>query len=206
MYSESLNRVSCDEQGIAAAAHTVSKGGTIIYPTDTVYAIGCNPFNADAVAAIYKIKKRDSSKQMPILCATSNDAWKLVDVQKDERSRVEKFWPGALSIVAPLHNTKLIDTLMLSDNKIAVRVPAGNCTRKILDACGPLVGTSANISGSTPTQSPDYIENLDADLLIDGDTIRSSGKPSTIIEIGNTLQIIRKGAISAGELEKIWTS
>lgn len=194
----------CDRSGIITATHTVLNGGVIIYPTDTLYAIGCDPSNANAVAAVYGIKKRNLANPMPVLCATPEDAWELVDVSKDERKRVERFWPGALSVVAPLHDTKLAYTLMLRDSKIAVRVPAGDCTKKILDACGPLVGTSANISGSAPAQDPNSVSDLNAELLIDGGIIKSSGVPSTVIKTGDTLQIIRKGAISVEELERVW--
>lgn len=197
---------SCDDDGLEAAGFTVSDGGTIIYPTDTVYALGCNPFKAEAVSDVYVMKRRDPSKQMPVLFATPEDAWALADLPESQRNRVEQFWPGALTVVAPLYDTLVSDFLMLPDYKIAARVPACPCTRMILESCGPLIGTSANLSGSPPVQSPDKLEDLGADLLIDGGTIEGDGAPSTVIEIGETVRIIRQGAISKEELRAVWTS
>lgn len=186
------------------AAKTISSGGAIIYPTDTVYAVGCDPFNENAVSSICKIKDRDPANPMPILCATSAKAWDLVELSQDDRSRVEKFWPGALTVVAPVRNTKLAD-MLLSEGLAAVRVPAGSCVNKVLGACGPLVGTSANISGSAPSQNPDSI-GIKADMLVDGGKINGSGNPSTVVKMADTLDIVRQGAVSAGDLERAWTS
>ena len=200
-------RVLCDASGIANAARTVSEGGTVIYPTDTVYALGCDPYNAHAVSKVYRIKQRDRSKKMPVLCASPEAAWQLAEATPLQRRAVERFWPGALTVVAPLSDGRLRDSMALRDDTIAVRVPGGECVASILGVCGPLVGTSANVSGVAPVCDPDSIEIAGARTLIDGGVI-AGGEASTVIELDGDKapRIVREGAIRSADLEASWIS
>ena len=197
-----MEKVACNDTGIKRALEIVSRGGTIIYPTDTVYALGCDPFNSTAISTIYEIKGRDTRKQMPVLCATPDTVWEIVNVHIDDRKRLENFWPGALTIVSKTNDKRLITTM---SETIAVRVPAGVCVNKLLCVCGPLIGTSANVSGAKPTSDPDSIK-ISADLMIDSGVIKSNCKSSTIITLDNKMEIIRNGEINNEEIKRIWTS
>ena len=201
-------RVRCDADGVAAAARAVSEGRIVAYPTDTVYALGCDPYNAAAVSAVYAAKRRDRSKPMPVLCATASEAWRLAAADPEDRARTERFWPGALTVIAGLADGRLAAPMALAGGRIGVRVPASAQTRSILEACGPLVGTSANVSGSMPTRDPGSLDLARVDLLIDGGTIGGEGRASTVAELrgGGIPRILREGSISAGDLERVWTS
>lgn len=197
-------KVKCDQDGIKKALEIINKGGIIVYPTDTVYGIGCDPYNGEAVKKIYDIKSRSISKSLPVLTYSINTAKKIVFLDEFTEKIVEKFWPGPLTIVSKLIDEDLKKTLSLND-KIAIRVPKHDCILKILKECKFLVGTSANISGHPSFTNPDEcfrsIENYD--IFVDGGTITSKAE-STIIEIENEkIKIIREGSLSKEDILKV---
>ena len=194
-------KVNCDEDGIKKAVQVINQGGIAIFPTDTVYGIGCDPYNSEAVKKIYEIKSRDISKSLPVLVYSKKLAEKIVFFDEISRKLIEKFWPGPLTLILKLTDKKLKKSLNLED-KIAIRVPNHNCTLELLKGCGFLVGTSANISGQPSFTNPkEGYENLEnVDVFVDGGIISSSSE-STIIEIeNNEIKIIREGQIKREEI------
>lgn len=196
-------KVKCDQEGIERALEIINRGGIVVYPTDTVYGIGCDPYNKEAVKKIYEIKSRDNSKPLPVLTYSIKTAKRIVFLDEFTEKIAEKFWPGPLTIVSKLIDENLKKTLSLND-KIAIRVPKHDCTLKILKECKFLVGTSANISGQSSFTNPDEcfrsIENYD--IFVDGGTITSKAE-STIIEIENEkIKIIREGLLSKEDILK----
>jgi L-threonylcarbamoyladenylate synthase len=197
-------KVKCDQDGIGKALEIINGGGIVVYPTDTVYGIGCDPYNDKAVKKIYDIKSRDISKSLPVLTYSIKTAKKIVLLDEFTEKIAEKFWPGPLTIVSKLIDEDLKKTLSLND-KIAIRVPKHDCTLKILKECKFLVGTSANISGQSSFTNPDEcfrsIENYD--IFVDGGTITSKAE-STIIEIENEkIKIIREGSLSKEDILEV---
>ena len=193
--------VSCDHAGIITASKAVKKGGIVVFPTDTVYGIGCDPFNEEAVKKIYKIKGRQESKQLPVLGSSIFEISKIAVFDELSRKFASKFWPGPLTLILEIKEEKIAKSLGL-DKKIAVRVPNHPCTLDLLKECKILVGTSANLSGQPPaSNSADIIEKLDGyDVLLDGGVIQNSAE-STIVQVtGNKFHIIRRGRIGEKEL------
>lgn len=194
-------KVSCNSEGIGIAVKSIKNGGIVIFPTDTVYGIGCDPYNVDAVKSIYKIKGRDSSKSLPILGYSKIELSKIAVFDEKSDKIAEEFWPGAVTLVLKLRDEKIKESLKL-DDKIAIRVPKNQCTLSLLNKCKLLVGTSANVSGNTPFTNPNEClkSGLDYDVFIDGGIISSSGE-STVVEINNDeLKILRHGVISKEEI------
>jgi L-threonylcarbamoyladenylate synthase len=194
-------KVSCNKEGIEKASQIVSSGGIVIFPTDTVYGIGCNPYNKKAVEKIYKIKSRDIMKSVPVLTYSIKTAEKIVEFDQFTKKIVEKFWPGPLTVILKVTDEKIKKSLHL-ENKIAIRVPDHKCTLELLKKCNFLVGTSANSSGDLPHTDPDEcLKNLENyDIFIDGGIITSKGE-STIIEIENgQIKIIREGSLTKDEI------
>lgn len=193
--------MKCDSEGINTAKKILEKDGVIIFPTDTVYGIGCNPYSTKAIQRIYQIKKRDEAKPFPILGYSKDELNKIVFFDEKSSRLIDKFWPGKLTLVLKLKDQKLKETMSLSD-KVAVRVPNNKCVLSLLKECKLLIGTSANTSG-TPSliDSKDCNEQLsNYDILIDYGRIQSDGE-STIIEINNgELNVIRIGSISEEEI------
>ena len=194
-------KVSCNKEGIEKASQIVNHGGIVIFPTDTVYGIGCNPYNKKAVEKIYEIKSRNTMKSVPVLTYSIKTAEKIVEFDQFTKKIVEKFWPGPLTIILKVTDKKIKETLNLK-NKIAIRVPDHKCTLELLKKCNFLVGTSANISGDLPYTDPEKcLKKLETyDIFIDGGIIASKGE-STIIEIENEeIKIIREGYLTKEEI------
>ena len=196
-------KVNCDKGGIRKATSIVKKGGIIVFPTDTVYGIGCDPYNENAIKKIYKIKLREKTKAFPVLVYSKETASKIVNFDKQSEKLAEKFWPGPLTLILNLTENKLKKSLNL-DKKIALRVPNNNCALELLKKCNILIGTSANISGQEPFTDPsECYQNIEGfDLFLDGGKI--SGVPSTIVEIINgEAKIQREGMLTKEEIKKV---
>jgi len=194
-------RVNCDKEGIEKASQIINQGGIAVFPTDTVYGIGCNPYNKDSVRKIYEIKSRDISKPFPVLVYSKDIAERIVFFDEFAKKIVERFWPGPLTIILKLTDENLKESLNVAD-KIAIRVPNHKCTLELLKKCNFLVGTSANISGHSSFTNPDEcFKNIQKyDVFVDGGVITSKAE-STIIEVENEeIKIIREGSLSQGEI------
>ena len=194
-------RVKCDSNGINVAVKSIKDGGIVIFPTDTVYGIGCDPYNKSAVEKIYKIKNREKGKLFPILGFSKNELSKIARFDEKANKIIEKFWPGQLTLVLPLIDKKL-KTSMNLEGKIAVRVPNNNCVLAVLEQCKLIIGTSANVSGFSSFSNPNDCEKnmSNYDVLLDGGIISSKGE-STIVEINQKgVKILRKGSIPEKEI------
>jgi|TARA_B110000014_G_C20110840_1_gene585132 L-threonylcarbamoyladenylate synthase len=198
-----MREVSNDSAGIALAVQSIKDGGVVIFPTDTVYGIGCNPYDKNAIDRIFKIKKRDKTKQLPILGYSKQILKQIVEFDEIANKITDKFWPGRLTLVLPLKDAKL-QKLSGSTKTIAVRVPNNKCALTLLKECKLIIGTSANISGKKSLVDPSYLKDkvLDCDVFLNDGPIQSSGA-STIIEIKNkNIKILRNGDIHEADLVK----
>jgi len=194
-------------QSAKLAGNIVRAGGVIVFPTDTVYGIGCDPLNDESVRRVYEIKKR-LGKPMPILAKDLNDVEKIAEMSEIEFKIVSKLWPGQLTILLKAKPSFRISRLMSEDRRIGVRIPASLQTLTIIEESGGLlVGTSANVSGLPPPQS---IQELDeeilrsVDLVIDGGRCLI-GKPSTVVRLvdEDRLRILRLGSITVERLKDV---
>ena len=197
-------RVSCTDSDIKVAIKKIKDGGIIVFPTDTVYGIGCDPYNKKTISRLYEIKKRKKTKPFPILGVSKTELEKIAEFNTLEEKIAEKFWPGQVTLVLKVKDEKIRQSLCL-DKKIAVRVPNNQCVLSLLKECKLLVGTSANISGTAPFNDPkECSKNLTGyDLLVDGGIIPSQSE-STIVEImGDDIKILREGNVSEKEIREL---
>ena len=196
-------KVNCDDEGIEQASKIIEDGGIVVFPTDTVYGIGCNPYNKESAKKVYEIKSRDFSKPFPVLVYSKEIASQIAEFDEISEKLVEEFWPGQLTILLKLKDTKLKESLNLSD-KIALRVPNHKCTLALLEKCHYLIGTSANVSGQPsffdPAECIKSVENYD--VFVDGGTITSKGESSIIQIEDGEIKIIREGSLSKEEILK----
>ena len=194
-------RVKCDPEGINIAIATIKKGGIVVFPTDTVYGIGCDPYDQNAVKSIYQIKNRNSSKLFPILGLSKKELSEIAFFDERANKIAEKYWPGEITLVLKIKDEKL-KTSMNLENKVAVRVPNNSCALSILEQCNLIIGTSANVSGMESFVDPDECEKniSDYDVFVDNGKISSRGE-STVIEISEDKVVVhRKGSISKEEI------
>lgn len=197
--------VACDPVGIKLASSTVKKGGIVVFPTDTVYGIGCDPRNPKAVDAIYRIKKREESKNLPVLGYSKKEISEIAIFDKLSNKIADKFWPGPVTLVLKLKDKKIKESMKI-DDKIAVRVPNHPCVLSLLKECKIIVGTSANYSGSQPFfDSKNLLGNFSGfDVFLDGGRIPDSNE-STVVEIvEGDLKILRPGKITKTEITALF--
>ena len=198
-----MNIINCDKNGINEIVNAYKNGQIIGYPTDTVYGIGCNPFNKDSVSKIYDIKNREGEKRFPILGFSKKELEKIVEFNEITEKISEEFWPGQVTLLLPVRKEM---TQRISNNgKLAVRVPNNECVLSILKHCKLIIGTSANISGETSIIDSDEfkIRLPEIDILVNGGKITSSGESTIIDFVDDQLKIIREGSISKETIEKI---
>jgi L-threonylcarbamoyladenylate synthase len=193
-----------ENNAIENCANIVRDGGVIVFPTDTVYAIGCNPFNDNAVERIFHLKRRVAEKALPVLCASLMDLENIVEVSNKVRKLARSFWPGPLTIICPLNNRDISPRLTGNKSSLAVRIPGNPCTLSLLKFSRYLVGTSANVSGQESVKRPSQINTstlTNFDALLDGGTLNRHPH-STIIHLDDddTLTVVRNGPITEREI------
>ncbi len=192
--------VALDSGSIAIAASVVGAGGLVVFPTDTVYGLGTNPFDEEAVGKVFEAKGR-SAKPIPVLCGSTEDALKLVELSPKAFQLCRRYWPGALTIVAPL-KIKVPSLLHQGTEALGVRVPAFAPAVELIRSCGGyLTGTSANASGKPSCRTPnDAADELgdSVQLILDGGVLQ--GAESTVVRvIGEEITILRQGPVRVSE-------
>jgi L-threonylcarbamoyladenylate synthase len=192
----------CSEDEVARCALLIKSGGVIVFPTDTIYGIGCDPYNDSAVKRIFTIKGRNEKKPLPVLTYSTQDAESIVLLGRTGRMLAKRYWPGALTIVAPIIDRTISPKVVAGSSSLAVRVPDNKCILLLLSHCRYLVGTSANLSGEAAMKSAQEVldsglEGYDA-LLYGGRA--ENGMESTIVDVGGKPKILREGAIKSREV------
>ena len=194
----------CTKAGISRCAGIIKNGGVVVFPTDTVYGVGCDPYNQTAVDRVFKIKRRKENKPLPVLVSDRAEAVKLVDLGERGGLLADHYWPGPLTIVAPVLDRSISSMITAGTDRLGVRVPANRCVLSLLQQCKSLVGTSANLAGQeSPKSANDVLgSGLEGfDFLLDGGPV-GMAKESTIVDITD-LSIIREGAISSQRILEI---
>ena len=187
-----------DGRSISKAAEIVRGGGLVVYPTDTVYGLGCDPLDESAVDRLFAAKGRES-KAVPVLCSSLDRAGDLVELEPRARELAGENWPGALTIVAPL-KMRVPDRLSQGPY-LGVRVPNHSGCLELIAACGGwLTGTSANLSGRPSAKSAaEASRQLGAsvDMFLDGGP--APGTESTVVRVaGGVVTILRTGPVGVG--------
>lgn len=147
---------------IAQIIDILNVGGTILYPTDTIWGLGCDACNADAVEKIYAIKQRDPEKSMLILCADMEQVAKHVESIPKQVTTILAESRHPTTIIYP-QARNLPENLTATDGSIGIRIPDSSFCRNLLKAFGrPIVSTSANFSGQP---SPATFNDIDRRLF-----------------------------------------
>ncbi len=180
--------------------------------TDTLYGLMCNPFDAEAVANLYKLKGRKPDKPLPLLASSFSQLTSYVRYNIYELWLAQKFWPGALTMIMELRNgvhNKNWEKIGIQNNEAAFRVPASpEIINLIEEYCGLLVGTSANISDQANIKHFGELQlelnehNRPIPLTYYYTKTKPSFEQSTIIKVGSNgeIKMIREGMISYSTL------
>ena len=192
-----MNLINCK-----SAFKLLKSGLPVIFPTDTLPAIGCLPKFSNI---IYEFKKRDKNKPLILMGSTQNQLNDYVheSAKEDYEYIASKYWPGALTIVIP-SSGKGNKFVTSNDHTIGLRIPNSYLAQSLLSEIGPLLTSSANISGFKGSITAEGIALDFPSLGILGPVPwkKSSGKASTIISWGKSRDwsLIRKGDVSVEEL------
>jgi len=196
-----------EAEKIRRAAEVVRRGGVIAYPTETVYGLGADAFDPEAVGRVYQIKGRDLGKAILLIAAELQGVEELVEeIPPVARRLMEKFWPGPLTLVFRA-SARVPKELLGEGRTIGVRIPGSRLCRELVREAGvPLTSTSANRSGQpNPRKADEVLRALgeSIDLVLDGGPTPSA-VPSTVVEVSSgEARLVRPGAIDWEALRRL---
>ena len=198
---------SKDYQKLRYSAEIIKNGGIVVFPTETVYGIGTNGLDKEAVERLYKIKERPLNKPISLLVSDYEMIEKVVkDINELEYKIMKKFFPGPLTII--LNKKDIVPDIVTSrGSTVGIRMPEEEITRKLIEYAGvPIAAPSANISGKpSGIDLQEIIKEFGdkVDCYIDGGKSKI-GIGSTIVKVeNNTIKILREGSISKKEIEDL---
>jgi L-threonylcarbamoyladenylate synthase len=190
-----------DKECFEQAMITLEAGGVVIYPTDTLYALGADIWNDAAVLKIFKLKQRPLSAPLPIAVSNVKEIDQIASIPPPMYSLIARFLPGSMTVI--LRKKKPVSNLLTAGlPNVAVRIPRNDTALTLLSAFGPLTVTSANIHGK---KTPGVIKKLqmqfrdEIKVYLDGGPLR--GLPSTIVDLtGEQPVVVREGVIPEQEI------
>lgn len=197
------------QENVNISSDILKNGGIGIFPTDTVYGIGCDFQNITSLKKIFEIKERNFNKPINILVSNKEMINKLVkDINPIEKILIDNFWPGPFTII--FNKTSLVPDILTSGlNTVGIRMPKNKICLDLIDEFGsPLATSSANISNENPTSVIDenLIKNFEnkVDFILDSGKI-DGGIPSTIVRVenDNKINILREGPISFNDIMEV---
>lgn len=201
-----LDREAPDPAVLEPALTVLRGGGLVVYPTDTLYGIACDPASETAVRRLCRLKRRPPDRPLPLIASDPSQAGRVADLEDPIAGRlIRAFWPGPLTLVA-VSNPRAGLAASLRGRTVAVRVPACPAARALAAGAGlPIPATSANRSGEAPPASPGEISGpirAAVDLILDAGRL-PGGLPSTILDLTvRPPRILRPGAIPEDRLAR----
>jgi L-threonylcarbamoyladenylate synthase len=202
---EDPRRLSAAEEGLCRDAF--SRGGLIAFPTDTVYGVGADAGNPEAIGHLFEAKQRPPGKPLPVLIDGPHRLLQCCPKVPDAAwALAREFWPGPLTIVVPRSHLICPEAVGGRDT-VGLRMPDLPLARHVLSAVwGPMAVTSANLSGEESTvSSAEVLRTLGPwlDLLIDAE-VPSTGLPSTVIDLSTSPpRVLRQGGVTIEQLRTV---
>ncbi|KYK33459.1 MAG: hypothetical protein AYK22_06600 [Thermoplasmatales archaeon SG8-52-3] len=184
------------------AIDALKNGNIIVYPTDTLYGLGADIYNDDAVRKVFIIKNRSFDNPLSVAVSNIDEIDKIAFLNEKSRGLAEAFLPGGLTIILKKRNV-ISDVVTAGLNKVAVRIPDNKVALELLSRFGPLTATSANIHGKkTPFIIKDILMQFKKDDISEYlDIGKICGKPSTIVDAsGENIKIVRLGVVSEKDI------
>lgn len=191
------------EDVVEEAARVIFSGGVVIFPSDTSYGIGCDPYRSDAIDRIYGAKGRPDNKPLTLQLATTAEFLELTDGNPLVMLAAKRLLPGPVTCVVR-RPAFISDELTAGLATIGLRVPDEPLARALLERCGPLAVSSANPSGGVPYRgSGDNSMLPSADLLIENGPTRYELESAIIDLTGAHAQLLREGNLSIERLSEL---
>jgi L-threonylcarbamoyladenylate synthase len=173
------------EQRLQAAAEAVDTGGLVVYPTETVYGLGADALDPEAVGAVFDAKGRARSEPISLGVPDVSTALEYVEASERERGFMKAFLPGPVTVVVR-RGSDVPDVLTAGRQRVGVRVPDHDLGRRLLEQTGALTATSANVSGQKSATRPSDVDREirdAADVVLDGGD--TAGQASTVVDVSD---------------------
>jgi L-threonylcarbamoyladenylate synthase len=200
-----IDPAAIDEDAILQAAKVLQRGGLVAFPTETVYGVGADALNAEAVQKIFVAKGRPLDNPIIVHVAGVEDLELIVDrVTPEQTALMDRFWPGPLTMIFR-QSERLPSAVTAGRNTVAVRMPRNAVALALIRASErPIAAPSANLSGRpSPTSAEHVLQDLKGriDLILDGGPVEV-GLESTVLDTSRRPPVIlRPGAVTREELE-----
>lgn len=187
-------KTKAQAKAVEQAVEALQSGGVIAYPTDTVYGMGCDLHNPQAINRVYSIKNVPRRKPLSLICANLEQINEYAQLNNSAFTLMKQLLPGPYTFI--LQATRLVPRIMMTKQRtVGIRVPDNETCLEIIRGLGnPLVNTSATVGENEPVSSPQAIQKHypGIDLLLDAGLLES--EPSTVIDISSTpFTILREG-------------
>ena len=192
-----VHMVNPEPRVIRRAAEVLSGGGIIIYPTDTVYGLGCSVTDKNAIERIHLVKRQRAGKPFSFVCSDLTHISEYAQVSNAAFKIMKHLIPGPFTFILPSGRMKQLPKILLSKRKtVGIRVPDSPVTLALVKELGhPILSTSVTLDDSEPLNDPDLIRehfHNAVDLILDGGLLTS--EPSTVLDLtGEQPVVVRKG-------------
>jgi L-threonylcarbamoyladenylate synthase len=198
---------AADDEAIERAATVLRAGGLVAFPTETVYGLGADATNGEAVGRIFEAKGRPRFNPLIVHMPDAGSARDVADFSGPAELLAGRFWPGPLTLVLPLKRNgrhRLSDLVTAGLETVAVRVPSHPVAQRLLMACGvPVAAPSANTSGRLSATSAEHVHQdfeSGVDIILDGGK-PETGLESTIVALIQAPTLLRPGSLSRADVE-----
>lgn len=200
-------REKIDDLKIEEAAQIIKNGGIVVFPTETVYGIGANGLDLNAVEKIYTAKEREYNKPLILLISDKKMLDQIAEnISDTEMKLIDAFWPGPLTIILQQKST-VPDIVTAGSKTVGVRMTSGEIARKLIKMCNfPITAPSANVAGRpSGTTVADIYEELNdkVDCIIDGGDSKVGIESTVVRVIDGIPHILRLGEITPEQIKKV---
>jgi len=179
------------EAGIANAIEVIKSGGTVIYPTETVYGLGAAALSDEAVKKVYELKRRSLSMPISLAVSSFEMLHEVAYVEQSYMGIITRLLPGPVTIL--LRKKPVVpDVLTAHSEVVGIRFPENPIATRIISETGPITATSANLTGEKPPVCAEEVK-IKADIIINGGKCKY-GIPSTVVDMTRGMKILREGA------------
>ena len=198
--------VKMENLNIDEIVEALKNGKVIVYPTETVYGLGCDATNQEAVDKIFKIKQRQENKSVLVVAGNIDMMVKYISWSKKLHELSDKYWPGPLTVVVSAKpENNLAHGVLADDGTVAFRITGHSLASELSNKLGgPLVSTSANIAAQESSYNVESIIKMFENREFQPDIIIDAGElphrsPSTVVRVvGDEVKVLRQGELIVG--------
>lgn len=198
-----MNTVLVEKNDMKEVVELLQRGEVVAFPTETVFGLGVKFGDLAYLEKIYELKKRDHSKAVTLMVADKNDIEKYAYVSADAKKVIDAFMPGMMTLILK-KKENVDDRYTAGLETIGIRIPDDPFVLQLLKEVGPMLVTSANISGTPALLHTEEVYeqfNGQLPLIVKGNCV--SQVASTVVKIDDQVDILRQGLITKEEIEEV---